>query len=133
MIVWAPDREAARRRMLRAIGETHITGVATTLPAHVAILSHPDFAAATHSTKWVEDTLDLSDLVAEPAGAPAPAPAEDEVPDRAARRDRRGRRPALLGAPLGARPGHGGRTRPGGRTAQAGRRGGGGRHAARDR
>ena len=63
MIVWAPDREAARRRMLRAIGETHITGVATTLPAHEAILSHPDFAAATHSTKWVEDTLDLSDLV----------------------------------------------------------------------
>jgi acetyl-CoA/propionyl-CoA carboxylase biotin carboxyl carrier protein len=46
----------------------------------VAILSHPDFAAAKHSTKWVEDTLDLSDLVVEPAGAPAPAPAEDEVP-----------------------------------------------------
>ncbi len=80
MIVWAPDREAARRRMLRAIGETHITGVATTLPAHVAILSHPDFAAATHSTKWVEDRLDLSDLVADPASTPAPAAAEDEVP-----------------------------------------------------
>ena len=80
MIVWAPDRETARRRMLRAIGETQITGVATTLPADVAILSHPDFAAATYSTKWVEDTLDLSDLVVEAAGAPAPAPAEDEVP-----------------------------------------------------
>jgi acetyl-CoA/propionyl-CoA carboxylase, biotin carboxylase, biotin carboxyl carrier protein len=78
MIVWAPDREAARRRMLRAIGETRITGVATTLPADVAILSHPDFAAATHSTKWVEDRLDLSGLVAEPATVPAPA--EDEVP-----------------------------------------------------
>ncbi|HEY5384048.1 MAG TPA: acetyl-CoA carboxylase biotin carboxylase subunit [Acidimicrobiales bacterium] len=82
MIVWAPDREAARRRMLRAIGETTVTGVATTLPAHVAILSHPDFAAGTHSTKWVEDTLDLSGLVVDPEGAPAPAPApaEDEVP-----------------------------------------------------
>ena len=80
LIVWAPDREAARRRMLRAIGETRITGVATTLPAHVAILSHPDFAAATHSTKWVEETLDLSGLRRRPAGAPAPAPAEDEVP-----------------------------------------------------
>ncbi len=84
MIVWAPDREAARRRMLRAIGETTITGVATTLPADVAILTHPDFAAVKHSTKWVEDVLDLSDLVVETAGgpapAPAPAPAEDEVP-----------------------------------------------------
>jgi acetyl-CoA/propionyl-CoA carboxylase biotin carboxyl carrier protein len=80
MIVWAPDREAARRRMLRAIGETHITGVATTLPADVAILTHPDFVAAKHSTKWVEDTLDLSDLVVEAAGAPAPVAADEEVP-----------------------------------------------------
>ena len=81
MIVWAPDREAARRRMLRAIGETTITGVATTLPADVAILTHPDFAAVKYSTKWVEDVLDLSDLVVETAGATAPpAAAEDEVP-----------------------------------------------------
>jgi acetyl-CoA/propionyl-CoA carboxylase, biotin carboxylase, biotin carboxyl carrier protein len=84
MTVWAPDREAARRRMLRAIGETTVTGVSTTLPAHVAILSHPDFAAVTYSTKWVEDVLDLSNLVVDPESAPAPAGAgagaEDEVP-----------------------------------------------------
>jgi acetyl-CoA/propionyl-CoA carboxylase biotin carboxyl carrier protein len=81
LIVWAPDREAARRRMLRAIGETHIAGVATTLPAHQVILSHPDFAAATHSTKWVEERLDLNDLLAEPAGAvPAVPVSEDGVP-----------------------------------------------------
>jgi acetyl-CoA/propionyl-CoA carboxylase biotin carboxyl carrier protein len=80
LIVWAPDREAARRRMLRAIGETSVTGVATTLPAHEAILSHPDFAAATHSTRWVEETLDLSGLVVEPPGAAAPAPDDDSVP-----------------------------------------------------
>ena len=80
LIVWAPDREAARRRMLRAIGETRITGVATTLPAHEAILSHADFAAATHSTKWVEECLDLSGLTAEPAGRPTPAPADEDVP-----------------------------------------------------
>jgi acetyl-CoA/propionyl-CoA carboxylase biotin carboxyl carrier protein len=78
LIVWAPDREAARRRMLRAIGETRVTGVATTLPAHQAILSHPDFAASTHSTRWVEDTLDLSDLTAAPVAPPADT--VDEVP-----------------------------------------------------
>ncbi len=80
LIVWAPDREAARRRMLRAIGETRITGVATTLPAHEAILSHADFAAATHSTRWVEECLDLSALTPEAAGTPAPAPADEGVP-----------------------------------------------------
>ena len=80
LIVWAPDREAARRRMLRAISETSVTGVATTLPADVAILSHPDFVAATHSTNWVENTLDLSDLRVEQAEPAGPAPAEDEVP-----------------------------------------------------
>ncbi len=79
LIVWAPDRESARRRMLRAIAETSITGVATTLPAHVAILSHPDFAEAKHSTKWVEDTLDLSGLSVPAPTAPAPA-GDDEVP-----------------------------------------------------
>ena len=37
-----------------------IDGVATTVPADLAILKHPDFHAVTHSTKWVEETLDLS-------------------------------------------------------------------------
>jgi acetyl-CoA/propionyl-CoA carboxylase biotin carboxyl carrier protein len=60
LIVWGPDREKARRRMLRAIDETHIAGVATTLPADVAILEHPDFIEGQHSTKWVEERLDLS-------------------------------------------------------------------------
>src|SRR6202041_428277 len=44
LIVWAPDREAARRRMLRALDETKIAGIATTIPADVIILSHADFA-----------------------------------------------------------------------------------------
>ena len=66
--------------MLRAIGETRVTGVATTLPADEVILSHPDFVSASHSTKWVEERLDLSGLTVDPAGGPAPAPADDEVP-----------------------------------------------------
>ncbi len=77
LVVWGHDREAARRRMLRAIEETVIEGVATTLPADVAILSHPDFVAGEHSTNWVEQTLDLSAVTADTAPA-APAPAEGD-------------------------------------------------------
>jgi len=80
LIVWAPDREAARRRMLRALDETKITGIATTIPADVAILTHPDFAEAKHSTKWVEDVLDLSELTVTPADATPPVHADDAVP-----------------------------------------------------
>jgi len=61
--------------MLRAIGETEIEGIATTMPAHVAILTHPDFIAGEHSTKWVEETLDLSGIG---VTAPPPAPADPE-------------------------------------------------------
>jgi acetyl-CoA/propionyl-CoA carboxylase, biotin carboxylase, biotin carboxyl carrier protein len=64
LVVWAEDRESARRRMLRALDETHIEGIATTIPADVAILSHPDFVEARHSTKWVEERLDLTSLAA---------------------------------------------------------------------
>ncbi|MHB1777842.1 MAG: acetyl/propionyl/methylcrotonyl-CoA carboxylase subunit alpha [Acidimicrobiales bacterium] len=69
LVVWAEDRDLARRRMLRALEETRIEGVATTIPADVAILSHPDFAAAEHSTKWVEERLDLTSLPPTTAGA----------------------------------------------------------------
>jgi acetyl-CoA/propionyl-CoA carboxylase biotin carboxyl carrier protein len=82
LIVWASDRESARRRMLRALAETQITGIATTIPAHVAILSHVDFAEGRHSTKWVEEVLDLSHLPAEPVDSSpvAVVPADGEVP-----------------------------------------------------
>ncbi len=62
LAVWAPDRERARRRLLRAIDETVIEGVATTLPADVLILSDEAFINATHSTNWVESRLDFSSI-----------------------------------------------------------------------
>ncbi len=71
IVVWGETRDEARRRMLRALAETEIEGVATTLPADVAILEHPDFAEIRHSTNWVEQTLDLSSLEPVPAGTPA--------------------------------------------------------------
>ncbi|MBW3615753.1 MAG: carbamoyl phosphate synthase [Actinobacteria bacterium] len=81
LIVWGADRDEARRRLIRALRETEIEGIATTIPAHLAILGHPDFAAATHSTKWVEQTLDLSQLATAPAidAASAGDPPEPKV------------------------------------------------------
>jgi acetyl-CoA/propionyl-CoA carboxylase biotin carboxyl carrier protein len=77
LIVWATDRPAAIARMLRALDELEVEGIATTKPADIAILSHPDFAAAKHSTKWVEDTLDLSEVVSD-AGAGDASPVDGE-------------------------------------------------------
>jgi acetyl-CoA/propionyl-CoA carboxylase biotin carboxyl carrier protein len=75
LVVWAPDRDRAIARTKRALEEFEIGGVKTTIPAHIALVSHPDFAAVRHSTKWVEDELDAA-LFADVA-APAPAPAAD--------------------------------------------------------
>jgi acetyl-CoA/propionyl-CoA carboxylase, biotin carboxylase, biotin carboxyl carrier protein len=72
LVTWGPDREAARKRMLRALRELEITGVATTVPADIAILDHPDFVAVEHSTNWVETVLDLTGVSSAPA-----APAEE--------------------------------------------------------
>src|SRR5436190_14507557 len=78
VIVWGTDREHARRRMIRALTETDIDGVATTIPAHLAILTHPDFIAGEHSTKWVEEKLDLSSIEA-PVKPAAPPEGEESA------------------------------------------------------
>ncbi|MDA8026937.1 MAG: acetyl-CoA carboxylase biotin carboxylase subunit [Actinomycetota bacterium] len=64
LIVWGPDREAARRKMLRALGETEIEGVATTIPAQIALLKEQEFIDGTHSTKWVEQVPAIKEISA---------------------------------------------------------------------
>jgi len=76
LIVWGKDRPTAIARTITALEEMEVKGVATTIPADLAILRHPDFADVTHSTKWVEQTLDLSGV----SSSPAAAPAEDAEP-----------------------------------------------------
>ncbi len=76
LVVWAPDRDRARHRMLRAMRELHVEGIHTTVPAAELVLAHPDFAAGTHSTRWLEEEVDLSGLVSD-IGAKGTAP---EVP-----------------------------------------------------
>jgi acetyl-CoA/propionyl-CoA carboxylase biotin carboxyl carrier protein len=70
LIVWGRNREVAIARTIRALEELVVEGVATTIPADLAILRSPDFAAMKHSTKWVEQTLDLTGVTGQPIGAP---------------------------------------------------------------
>jgi acetyl-CoA/propionyl-CoA carboxylase biotin carboxyl carrier protein len=70
LICWGADRDVAIARTLRALDEFEITGIPTTIPADVAILRHPDFVAAEHSTNWVEERLDLSGVAADLRPAP---------------------------------------------------------------
>jgi acetyl-CoA/propionyl-CoA carboxylase biotin carboxyl carrier protein len=78
LIVSAEDRERARKRMLRALGEFRIEGVPTTIPVHGWVLESKEFRTATHTTTWLERALaevDLPsqvDLQSAPAG-PSPA------------------------------------------------------------
>ncbi len=75
LVVWGADRDAAIARTLRALREMRVEGVATTIPADVAILEHRDFRDVTHSTKWVEQRLDLSGVASPAADAAGTAPA----------------------------------------------------------
>ncbi|HXR23237.1 MAG TPA: biotin carboxylase N-terminal domain-containing protein [Acidimicrobiales bacterium] len=79
VVAWGPDRESARSRLLRALSETEIAGVATTIPAHLAVLADPDFIEVRHSTAWLSDRVDLSGIA--PAANVAQAPEAEERKD----------------------------------------------------
>ncbi|MDQ1460825.1 MAG: acetyl-CoA/propionyl-CoA carboxylase, biotin carboxylase, biotin carboxyl carrier protein [Actinomycetota bacterium] len=64
LIVWAPDRDRAIERMMRALSEFEISGIKTTIPAHLTLLPTEAFRSATHSTKWVEDEVDQTQFAA---------------------------------------------------------------------
>jgi acetyl-CoA/propionyl-CoA carboxylase biotin carboxyl carrier protein len=79
IIVWGEDREAARHRLLRALSEMEVEGIATTIPAIELVLEHPDFIEGLHSTRWLEERLDLSGLTSAPATPAAPEGGENMV------------------------------------------------------
>jgi acetyl/propionyl-CoA carboxylase alpha subunit len=55
LVVWAEDRDGARRRMLRALDELVLEGVRHNVPFHRWLLAHPEFAAGRLSTRFIED------------------------------------------------------------------------------
>jgi len=57
LIVHGRNREECIRRLKRAIRETVIEGIKTTLPLHEWILSQPEFTSGDYSIKWLEDKL----------------------------------------------------------------------------
>jgi len=64
LIVWGEDRDAARRRMLRALDEFRVEGIPTTLPFHRWVLQTEDFRDGKVHTQWVEEALPSGGLAA---------------------------------------------------------------------
>ena len=80
LVVWGSDRPTAIARMQRALSELSVGGVATTAAAHARIMASEDFQAGIHSTKWVEERLDLSGLTGKTDAEPPAAPDGDDLP-----------------------------------------------------
>ncbi|MGH9279096.1 MAG: biotin carboxylase N-terminal domain-containing protein [Acidimicrobiales bacterium] len=77
VVTWGATRDEARRRMVRAIGETVIEGVVTNVAAHRLVLEHPDFVEGRHSTRWLEEEVDLSAIAPATAHVRPAAEADD--------------------------------------------------------
>ena len=80
LVVWGSDRPTAIARMQRALSELSVGGVATTAAAHTQIMAAEDFQAGTHSTKWVEERLDLNGVTGKTAAEPPASPDGDDAP-----------------------------------------------------
>lgn len=57
LIVHGRTRDEALQRLRRAIHETVIDGVKTTLPLHAWIIDHPDFRKGEYTIHWLEKQL----------------------------------------------------------------------------
>ncbi|MGY1747245.1 acetyl-CoA carboxylase biotin carboxylase subunit [Blastococcus sp. SYSU D00695] len=59
LVVWAPDRDQAMRRMDRALTELRVEGpgLHTTVALHRALLRHPDVIADRHDVQFLDRTL----------------------------------------------------------------------------
>ncbi|HEX5166401.1 MAG TPA: biotin/lipoyl-containing protein, partial [Thermomicrobiales bacterium] len=77
LIVWGRDRPEALSRLDRALADFEVAGVATTIPLFRALLRHPDFAAGSYDTRFLERT-ELASLVP-PFTPPAAAEPEEGI------------------------------------------------------
>lgn len=66
LTVWALDWQAARKRGLRALKDTTISGVKTTIPYYCEIMGHERLIAANFDTGFVEEYPELMDYEDKP-------------------------------------------------------------------
>ena len=110
LVVWGRDRDEAITRSRRALREFVVTGVATTIPFHLAALEDEAFLAGTHHTRTVEDDMDLTGI-SHPT--PPSLPEEEELAERNLTVEVGGRRFVVkLWAPETPAPGPAGRRPP---------------------
>jgi len=74
LLTWGPDRETARTRMLRALGEIEVEGIPTTVPFYRWVLDTLTFRESSHDTKWVERALGEGRFPGGEAAAASPSP-----------------------------------------------------------
>jgi acetyl-CoA carboxylase biotin carboxylase subunit len=85
LIVWGEDRTAAISRMKRALTETVISGVPTTIPYHLLILDNQDFVAGDVDTGFIPKH---ADELSEPPAMPMKKNKVVEAAKRAAKRSK---------------------------------------------
>jgi acetyl-CoA carboxylase biotin carboxylase subunit len=66
LVVTAPDRGQAVRRMRRALGEFVVAGVPTTIAFLLELLDRPEFGSNQVHTRWIEETL-IAGMPAQPS------------------------------------------------------------------
>ena len=56
LIVWAPDRPGAVRKLRKALADTALLGLTTNRSFLAAVLDHPEFSAGATFTRFLDDT-----------------------------------------------------------------------------
>ena len=62
LVVWGENRNAARERMVAALGDLKVEGIDTTVALHMALANDPEVVAHKVHTRWLEAWLDQHPL-----------------------------------------------------------------------
>ncbi len=77
LIVWGRDRDEALGRLRRALRDFVVTGVPTTVPFHLGVITSPEFEAGDYDTRFLEKHPYLLKVPADKVGTQVGASAVD--------------------------------------------------------